>query len=115
MPDAVVADSNLAGLAFFLGLLQRKPHQLPLLRPGIGAVDQEQVDVAVLAGELLDALQDALVCGLDVAPGAEDLGRQVDVLALKAGFAQCLPDLLLVCVVLRRVDVAVAGFQRREA
>lgn len=115
MPDAVVAHADFAGLALALGLLQRKPHELALLWARVGAVDQEEVDVAVLACELLDALLDARIRRRDVAARAEDLGRQVNVLALQAGFAQCLPDLLLVGVVLRRVDVAVPGFQCCEA
>lgn len=114
MPNAIVADANLARLPFFLRLLQCEPHQLPLLGPSIGAVDQEKIHVSILASQLLDAIQNALVCRVHVVTGAEDFGRQVDFLALEPRLSQCLSNLLLVCIVLRRVDVSVASLQRCE-
>lgn len=48
MADAKVADANTPYFALVVQPLKRQPHLLPLLHAAIGAVYEEQVDIAVL-------------------------------------------------------------------
>lgn len=116
MADAEVADADAPGMALVVQALEGLPHFAAGLGAAAGAVDEEQVDdTAVLGVELAHALQALGVAGVDGAGGAQDLGRQEHVLPRYPGLAHRLPDLGLVAVVLRRVNVPVPVPQRREA
>lgn len=108
MTNAVIANANVARFALALQLLQRLPHELSWACAKVGAVDQEQIDIAVLACELLHALDKLRVRRRGVVAREEDLGRDVDLLAGDFAFLERTPDLGLVLVVLGSVDVAVA-------
>lgn len=115
---AEITDADGLCAAFGMQPLERQPHLLPGLGTRVRAVDEEQIDVAlVVAGGVdlvhrLDALGVAL---LDAAGGREDLGRDEDFGAWELAFSHRLAHFRLVGVELRRVDVSVPGRQRRQA
>jgi hypothetical protein len=109
--DGVIAHANLPHLARLLRLLERSPHELPRLGAAVRAMDQEQINVAVFAVELLDALDNRRVRGIEVCAGRQDLACQENVGALEARGAHGFADGCFVGVVLRGVDVTVAGAQ----
>lgn len=108
MSDAKVTHADGLGLALVVQFQQRTPHLLARVGAGVRAVNEEQVDVAVLV-DLVDAVDAFLVRLFDRAPRGEDFGGDVNFGALEARLAHGLADFLLVRVVLGAVDVAVSG------
>lgn len=78
-------------------------------------MNQKQIHVPVLAVDLSHALATLAVRRVGAAARGQDLGRDEDVFARDAGLADRLADFGLVLVELRRVDVAVAGAEGRQA
>ena len=115
MPDAIIANPNTLRLPLIHQLLQRLPHLLPRRRPPTRTVNQKQIHIPLLAVDLGHALPTLPVRGVGAAARGEDLGRDEDVFARDAGLADGVPDFGFVLVVLRRVDVAVAGAQGGQA
>lgn len=113
--NAKVADADTPRLLLVEKLLEGQPHFLSLLGPAVGAMDEEEVDVARVEVELLHALAALGVALVEGVAGLEDLGGDEDIAAGHLGLLHGLADLDLVAVELRRVDVAVPALEGAEA
>lgn len=119
MTDSKVADP--AGLDFAVvdGVLQRLPAGQAGLRPAVGAVEEEEVDVTQAGGVdgLLDGAPDVVVGGAVVGElgGVEDVLPREALRVVAAGekVADGVSCLALVVVHLRTVKAAVAGSEGR--
>jgi hypothetical protein len=112
--DAVVAHTNVPNDTFLLRLLQGLPHQLPATRSAIGTVDQEQINVSVLASKLFYALDHLFVCRLSVVARAEDFSGDVHLLTRYVALLNGIADIGFIRIVLGRVNVTVSGTERLE-
>lgn len=113
-----IAHPNTLRLALLEQLLQRQPHILDPRRAHPRRVNQEQIHIRTLTTapiDLVDALDQAGIVGLDAAQVPRDLGREEDVLAGHRRRPQRRARLGLVAVRLRRVNVPVARRQRHLA
>lgn len=116
MPDPEIAHADTPRLALLHHPLQRLPHLLPVSRPAVRAVYQEQIHIPVLARvDGFDALEALLIAFFDGAAGGEDLGGEEDFGARDAGLADGFAHFRLVTVELSGIDVAVAGAQGGQA
>lgn len=115
MPDTIIANPDTLRLPLIHHLLQRLPHLLPCRGPPARTVNQKQIHIPPLAVDLRHALPTLPVRGLGAAARGQDLGGDEDVLARDAGLADGVADFGFVLVVLRRVDVTVAGAQGGQA
>jgi hypothetical protein len=114
--NSIVAHTDISDLARLLRLLQREPHQFSALLPSVGTVNQEKIHIPILAIQLLHALNDRVICRVDVLSRRQYLAREVDVRAQDLGIFERTTDGGLVVVILRGVDVAIActeGFDAR--
>ena len=113
MPDSIITHANALCFTYLIELLQRLPNLRPRLLSAGRTVYQEAIHIAIWPVDLphavealLDRLCRASACG-------KDFGCDEDVGALEARLTHRSPnpDLGLVVVVLRRVNVAVARFE----
>lgn len=108
-----VAYANGPGLAFLVQSLQGEPHVPALFGAAPRRMDEKQVDIA--SGDLVYTLQAGGVVSIDRAGDLENFGRDEDVVAWEARLRDGLANFLLVAVILRGVDMAVACFQGGQA
>lgn len=109
--DPEIAHADALRLSELMQLLEGLPHNLPLCGAWIGAVDEEQVHIATVWIKLSDAVNTLFQRLLHRVLGHKHLGRDVDVLARHCRAVYRPPNLRLVAVELRRVDVAVPVFE----
>lgn len=74
-------------------------------------MDEEQIKVPIVSGDLLDAGKYLVVGSFQRAGRTEDLACDEDIAARKTGLADRFADFLLVHVELGRVDVSVPGLE----
>lgn len=111
-----VAHPNAPSLALLKQLLQCQPNILDTLSPHPRRMDEEEVHIGIsvraVAVDLVDALHEARVVGVDAPQITRDFRREEDVLALdRTRRPQRRAGLGLVAVRLCAVDVPVARLQ----
>jgi len=113
MPDSKITHTNALCFTYLIELLQRLPNLGPRPLSAGRTVYQEAIHIAIFPVDLLHAVEALLDRLCKAAACGEDFGCDEDVGALETRLAHCSPDpdLGLVIVVLRRVNVAVAHFE----
>ena len=76
--DPKITDSNAPRLSLILKSLQGLIHLFDSGRPSTWRMDEKEVDITILAVDLVYTIQALLVCLVRTATGAQDLGRQED-------------------------------------
>src|SRR5580698_5073421 len=113
MPDPEITHADALCFTYLIERLQRLPNLRPRLLSAVRTVYQEAIHIAACPIDLLHAVEALLDRLCRASACGEDFGCDEDVGALEAGLAHRSPnpDLGLVVVVLRRVNVAVARFE----
>jgi len=106
MPNAPIANTNNLGPAIFKQLLQRLVDLFPTLSAHASSMNQEEVDISVLAVNFLDTVQHLLVSLVCVAGGAKDFGCDEHIGAFQARLSKGFSNFLLVGVVSFRKPLA---------
>jgi hypothetical protein len=75
MSNAPITDPNTLRPSILKQFLQRQVTLLPTLGAHASSMNQEEVDISILAVNLLDTIQHLLVILIDAAGGGKDFGR----------------------------------------
>ena len=114
MPDPKIANPDRPRSFLRIQPLQRPPQLLPCGGPSARRMNQEKIHIPLLPANHLDALEALLIRLFGAASGGKDLGGEEDLVTRDSGLAHRVAHLRFVGVVLRAVDVAIAGLQRGE-
>lgn len=114
-PNTRVADTNSLEPALFIQPLHRLPQHLNASGSRSHIVDEHEIQIAVVAINLLHTLQALLVGRLCVIARPHHFARDEDVFPRDSRLSDTFADLCLVAVDLSSVNVTVASLQGGDA
>lgn len=115
MTHPIITNPNALRFPNLHQLLQRLPHLFPTPLATTRTMDQEQIHIPILAVDLRHTLVAFLIRRVGTSTRREDFRSDKHFLPWDTRLAHGFADLALVAVELRRVDMAVAGLQGRQA